>query len=273
MHRSFFEDSMTSDLKNRANVWKAAHQKKLQTEQQHMEQIESNIQQNINNNKPPCKVQTLENYTTVKFKVMTYARTINEIQVVTDNMESIVNKDASHDTLNSLGYLRAMTMLDSTGFGLEQIKSILSKAPQAAPVADHPSLIAYGKCDPTEEDVIHTTEELEEKLGIKSVLKAILMSSEDYKSKIILLESIKQQQAQLNQTQNLPSNPNIPPYQPPPADQQPPPQNPGYAPPPQPPAEEKIESQEDLEDMKPLKPGQNTGYKSPYKLKGFKPKK
>lgn len=274
LHNSL-ESPIMSEYLNIIRAWEAGNKKSLDSDVGLIDQIETNIKNNLSKSKPACRVSDLENYTVHTMKLKTHTRIQNELEVVKNDISSIDSKTKSDELIASLSYLRAMTMLDDTKFYLNNFKPILKKIPDIQPVADHSSLITFKKCSPTEEDVIQTTLELEEKLNLKNkTLEVILMDSEVYKSKIILIESNKQQQKELeSQQQNIQNSNNfVPPPEPQPKPQ---PQRPRAHDSIQPSdvdIEEHLES--GLEFMEtPDISGETQqiqhtdGYKSPYKLK------
>ena len=217
---------MTSlELSAQMNTWKASITAQQRREAGNVESFEENIANKIFQNQPPTTVQKLEAYTLSVMKLRTLERIVHEMDVLNAYLDEIVQKkNISPDAIQSASYLMAMTMLDPQDLSRQAMRNIFKKIKIEQPISDHNSLVCYGKLKPSEEDVIAQTEALAETTkDTKGLLIAILMASETYKAKIVLLQQIRRNS--LSQATDFPGNVDAP-SAPPPQPMMPPPNDP-----------------------------------------------
>ena len=197
-------------MKGDINVWKASISSQQRKESQNITSFVSGVQSKISANQVPTTIENLEKYTISVMKNKTFTRILKEIDILISYISDIANKVFPPDAVKSANYLTACTILDPLDLSKESMQKIIKKMDISQPTTDHATLICYGKLKPSQEDVIALTQELiKEANDNKGLLWAVLMASEKYKAKIVLLQ-------QINNRQNgvFPNNDDVSPCQP-----------------------------------------------------------
>ena len=183
------------DMKGDINVWKASITSQQMKESQNVSSFVSNVQTKITANQVPTTIENLEKYTISVMKNKTYQRILKEIEILISYLSDVANKFFPPEAVQSASYLTACTILDPLDLSKESMQKIIKKMDISQPTTDHATLICYGKLKPSQEDVISQTQELIKEVNDdKGLLWAVLMSSEKYKAKIVLLQQINNRQ-------------------------------------------------------------------------------